>query len=78
VGLRLDTENGDVWVLCERVVGAAQRPPTALDVVERAIEREGLEMAWLGDVVIVQARTIAQGHRVASRIVEGLQRHTTR
>jgi hypothetical protein len=78
VGLRFDTDDRGVWVLCERSVDGEPLPPAALAAVEWAIESDGLDAEGLDDVFIVQARTIGQGHRVASRIVEALERHTSR
>jgi len=77
VGLRLDRDNGEVWVLCERAIAGEELASSALEAVERVLRREGID-GWLDDVAIAQARSIGHGHRLAHAIVEALAVHTPR
>jgi hypothetical protein len=57
VGLRLDPDDREVWVICERVVDGAQLPRSTLQAVESALETDDLDAGGFDDVFIVQART---------------------
>ena len=78
VGLRLDREDGEVWVLCERAIAGQELASAALEAVERVMNREGVDVGWFDDVAIAQARSMGQGHRLAHAIVETLAVHTAR
>jgi hypothetical protein len=77
VGLRLDRDNGEVWVLCERAIASEALASSALEAVERVLRREGVD-GWLDGVAIAQARSIAHGHRLAHAIVDALAVHPPR
>ena len=72
VGLRLDRDNGQVWVLCEQTVDGEGLASSALKALERVLGREGVDLGWFDDVAIAQARSIGHGHRLARAIVKAL------
>jgi hypothetical protein len=75
VGLRIDPESRDVWVLCELAVSSKQLPVAVQEAVERAMERAAVESVCLAGVLIVRARNIGHGHRLARAIVKTLEPH---
>jgi hypothetical protein len=76
VGLRLDRDDGSVWVLCERAIAGKELESSVVDAIEEMLSREGVDIGCFNDVVIAQARSIAQGHRLAHAIVEAVAVHT--
>jgi len=73
VGLRLDRDDGRVWVLCERGIAGKELASSAVKAVEEMLRREGMEVEWFDDVAIAQARSIAQAHRLAHAIAEAVR-----
>jgi hypothetical protein len=73
VGLRLDLDDREVWVICERAVDGAPLPTATLQAIESAIETENVDAGEFDEVLIIQARNIGQGHRVALRLVQALE-----
>jgi hypothetical protein len=76
VGLRLDRDDGSVWVLCELAIAGKELESSVADAIEGMLSREGVDIGCFNDVVIAQARSIAQGHRLARAIVEAVAVHT--